>query len=481
MFRSNSTLGNVVKQNETTEIKKKSGNFLEVNQPELRPFLSHKKANKSNLTVSFNGSHLSIVQNFDNTTNYINKPNASAFTQQRQLAWRPLITPKFVINLFLVSSVIFIPIGILLYFTSNNIYEFKYDYTDCIDFTSLNNKTCHEQMILNEDYQCTCRIYFKETRFQDETLFVYYMLENFYQNQRRYDKSRDSDQLLGSTRDYLSTDCEPFRYQKTDDPSKVLKISPCGAVANSIFNDTFNIFFIHKASNLPIKLNISKSNLAWDTDRQFKFRNPNDFINTVKPLNWAKNVSQLTNGYQNEDLMVWMRTSAFPTFKKLYGRILLEQNAKLAHKIPIARNDTSFHSFFNFRSQLGDYLKSFSRVDNKTELVYAISNTTVSPVVRDVEEIMWYKTFYRLPKGKYYIDINYRYLVKQMGGRKYLVLANVSWIGGRCYFMAISYIIVGFLCFLAAIGLFFIHVYHGNMDFNTAILMVDKTTGLVKC
>ena len=179
-----------------------------------------------------------------------------------------------------------------------------------------------------------------------------------------------------------------------------------------------------------------------------------------------------------------MRTSAFPTFKKLYGRILLEQNAKLAHKIPIARNDTSFHSFFNFRSQLGDYLKSFSRVDNKTELVYAVSNTTVSPVVRDVEEIMWYKTFYRLPKGKYYIDINYSwlnnfykfgvekfnidfkkkgYLVKQMGGRKYLVLANVSWIGGRCYFMAISYIIVGFLCFLAAIGLFFIHVYHGNM------------------
>lgn len=78
-----------------------------------------------------------------------------------------------------------------------------------------------------------------ETRFQDETLFVYYMLENFYQNQRRYVKSRDSDQLLGSAHDYLSTDCEPFRYQKTDDSLKVLKISPCGAVANSIFNGDF--------------------------------------------------------------------------------------------------------------------------------------------------------------------------------------------------------------------------------------------------
>ena len=27
------------------------------------------------------------------------------------------------------------------------------------------------------------------------------------------------------------------------------------------------------------------------------------------------------NGYQNEALMVWMRTAAFPSFVKLYGRI----------------------------------------------------------------------------------------------------------------------------------------------------------------
>ena len=27
------------------------------------------------------------------------------------------------------------------------------------------------------------------------------------------------------------------------------------------------------------------------------------------------------NGFQNEDLMVWMRTAALPTFRKLYRRI----------------------------------------------------------------------------------------------------------------------------------------------------------------
>ena len=27
------------------------------------------------------------------------------------------------------------------------------------------------------------------------------------------------------------------------------------------------------------------------------------------------------NGYENEDLMVWMRTAAFPSFRKLYRRV----------------------------------------------------------------------------------------------------------------------------------------------------------------
>ena len=152
------------------------------------------------------------------------------------MAWTPLITPKFVINLFLICSLLFVPIGIILYFTSNNIYEFKYDYTDCIDLQSTKNLTCHSQLAKNYKYKCTCRVFFNESRFQDETLLVYYMLENFYQNKRRYDRSRDENQLLGGTSNYLSTECEPYRYQLTQDLSKVLKTAPCGAVANSLFN-----------------------------------------------------------------------------------------------------------------------------------------------------------------------------------------------------------------------------------------------------
>lgn len=153
------------------------------------------------------------------------------------------MTPKFVINLFLICSLLFVPIGIILHYTSSNIYEFKYDYTDCLDLRS--NRTCNDVLTRSPDYECKCRIYFNESRFQDETLLVYYMLENFYQNQRRYDRSRDDYQLLGSTDDYLESTCDPFRYPKSHTSLKIYKYAPCGAVANSLFNGDYFSSLLH--------------------------------------------------------------------------------------------------------------------------------------------------------------------------------------------------------------------------------------------
>ena len=48
---------------------------------------------------------------------------------------------------------------------------------------------------------------------------------------------------------------------------------------------------------------------------------------TLRPKDWIKDLWELdpedeeNNGLLNEDLIVWMRTAAFPNFRKLYRKI----------------------------------------------------------------------------------------------------------------------------------------------------------------
>lgn len=206
---------------------------------------------------------------------------------------------------------------------ATQINEFVYDYTHCKPDTG--NQSCAELISAAPGTSCACTIHFELEKDFHDKVYLYYGLTNYYQNHRRYVKSRDDDQLLGRLSPIPSSDCAPFAY--ADDDERV-PIAPCGAIANSLFSDKFELF----SQTLGTPVPLLQTEIAWPSDRQIKFRNPDGDLREAlrgfsRPKAWTRELWELdetnkdNNGFQNEDLIVWMRTAALPTFRKLHRRI----------------------------------------------------------------------------------------------------------------------------------------------------------------
>lgn len=238
------------------------------------------------------------------------KPQDSDFYQQRLKAWQPMLTPKWVVITFLLIGIPFVIIGFVLKGASDNVVEYstKYGGSDAITCTN------------------TCTISFTIDKEMKKPVYVYYELTNFYQNHRRYVKSKNDDQLAGKVITDVSklSDCDPL---KTDAASGLI-LHPCGLIAASYFNDTISL----SSSSISNGYSMSESNIAWDTDRTKKFLPPTvadynanngtkvSFLDSAYVFTRDGN-GNITNISVNEHFIVWMRAAALPDFRKLYGKI----------------------------------------------------------------------------------------------------------------------------------------------------------------
>lgn len=143
--------------------------------------------------------------------------------------------------------------------------------------------------------------------------------------------------MLGNAITSVSSDCSP--YDKTTDATGAqVFYAPCGAIANSLFNDTLKLKLVSGQDMIDVP--VLATGIAWDTDKSVKFNNPLSWTNTIMPKNWQRPVYNLSddptnNGYKNEDLIVWMRTAALPNFRKLYRRVLHSKGSTFSSGLPV--------------------------------------------------------------------------------------------------------------------------------------------------
>lgn len=350
------------------------------------------------------------------------KPSDSNFKQQRLPAWHPILTAGTVLPTFFVIGVAFIPIGVGMLYFSSNVMEKEIDYTNCLNNGT--NTPCYEfisNMTANVTETCICIVDFEIDQDWPTEVHVYYGLTNFYQNHRRYVKSRDDSQLLGIIDVEPSPECDP--YVKVDNKNYI----PCGAIANSMFSDTIEIMYTDSSatggSQLK-KVDLLRRGIAWESDKNYKFKNPTvpggktlrevfESHKYLRPKNWHVDLWDLdptdpdNNGLQNEDLMVWMRTAALPNFRKLYRRV----------------------------NHTGTFANGF-------------------------------------PKNKYKLVITYRFEVKKFSGTKSVILSTTSILGGKNPFLGVAYIVVGCCCLIMGVIFLFVHIKYGK----STIEMMNITT-----
>jgi hypothetical protein len=288
------------------------------------------------------------LDNKDNTMPLgLRRPKETPFNQQTLVSWAPLITLNMVITLFWIIGFIFLPVGIVLYKDNQNIHEYKQVY-DSYDPSAMNVNCSISKSNAGE----ICNINYLFDKDVKGPFYVFYELSNFYQNHRRYVKSRSSNQLLGANLAYedLELDCFPLIQNGS------LLLNPCGLIANSLFNDVIEL------TSGPPGIVMDTEGIAWESDLDVKFQQVDGF--TYSQVNdLSQNCTQVlgsgyddckvytdnTNvtyyywypddnnvqylyesfpsiinpieGVKNEHFVVWMRTAGLPYFRKTYGKI----------------------------------------------------------------------------------------------------------------------------------------------------------------
>ena len=319
----------------------------------LHSLLSRIATQASDLSKDILYNNMNPFSKSSNETQMSKKPKNSNFRQQRLSSWQPIMSPPYVIGCFSFISLLFIPLGAVIVMSNNKVQDIEMRYDN------LKPSACAPILTYKDgenDFSQGCRhlVPFQLTETMEAPVYLYYKLSNFYQNHRRFVKSKSIKQLSGQQVTDAS-ECSPFFHpnssesielNQSDGIVSTLSINqmiyaPCGLQAWSKFNDSFTLkkdtTIVCNGSafvqNMPTAAtgSCTKHDIIWSTDaekykapdqvkttwtsKSDKFKSNNTFYNNGWYLNEANHPVPDTT---DNDLIVWMRTASLPSFRKLY-------------------------------------------------------------------------------------------------------------------------------------------------------------------
>jgi len=341
------------------------------------------------------------------------KPADTAFKQQRLPACRPIFTPLAVALTFLFVGVPFVIIGRMVLSASGAITEVDVEYDG-----GAHNHACQ---IFSSGAGTQCSVSMTAPKAMQAPVYVYYQISNFYQNHRRYVKSFDKSQMLGSevAGSLLEKSCEPLVYNGTQ------LLNPCGLIANSLFNDRILV-----SSGQDTQYD----GTAWAADAS-KYHQPSGF-------------------YANKDQTCCSAGS---------GSYCMCSGGEGTYKCP---SDDKLANYYGCNA--GSDYKFYYPKDESTQYLYETFPEVVTPMagVETHRFQVWMRTA-ALPKfRKLYAIINQdlaegetvtfqveaNFDVSQFKGSKALVMTTMTWFGGQNTFLGSCFVTVGSICLAFGVG-----------------------------
>ena len=91
--------------------------------------------------------------------------------------------------------------------------------------------------------------------------------------------------------------------------------------------DTFSVTFVNPPGSQSANITFNDTGIAWPADKKRLAPTKMDHTKLAPPPNWVNQFPQgytaenIFNPQENEHFQVWMRTSWYPTFRKLYSAL----------------------------------------------------------------------------------------------------------------------------------------------------------------